>query len=176
LLPRTFADAVRIKRAMNIRYLWIDSLCIVQNDIVDWETEAAAMASIYGHSYFTIATTASKDSSEGCLRPRKPIALLPNPESEPTEPWHPSETLLVYPESTETLFGVLDAPLNTRSCAFQEQVLSCRTLDCCRDQWHCLERTVTEDGMIDISGYNTNNPHGNRYSMKLDTKFDLFED
>lgn len=31
-LPQTFHDAIEVCRALNIRYLWIDSLCIIQND------------------------------------------------------------------------------------------------------------------------------------------------
>jgi hypothetical protein len=40
---------------MGIRYLWIDSLCIVQDDEKEWEVEAARMASIFENSYLTIA-------------------------------------------------------------------------------------------------------------------------
>jgi hypothetical protein len=114
VLPRTFAEVVKITRAIKTRYLWIDSLRIVQDDIDDWQNEAAAMAFVYKNSYLTIAATALEDSSGGCFRPRKPFALLRRPQVEPTQPSHPSETLLLYPRSTQTLFDMLHAPLNTR--------------------------------------------------------------
>lgn len=36
ILPPTFRDAVVLTGALNIRYLWIDCLCIIQDDIGDW--------------------------------------------------------------------------------------------------------------------------------------------
>jgi hypothetical protein len=45
-LPRTFRDAILIKRALGLRYLWIDSLCIIQDSDVDWEREWALMGEI----------------------------------------------------------------------------------------------------------------------------------
>ena len=47
VLPRTFQDAVTVTRAIGVRYLWIDCLCIVQDDKNDWKKEAAMMGSIY---------------------------------------------------------------------------------------------------------------------------------
>jgi hypothetical protein len=35
-LPLTFRDAIIVTRALNVRYIWIDSLCIVQDDVLDW--------------------------------------------------------------------------------------------------------------------------------------------
>lgn len=60
-LPRTFQDAVQITRALGLRYLWIDSLCIIQDDKDDWQFESAKMAEIYLGSCLTIAATASVD-------------------------------------------------------------------------------------------------------------------
>jgi hypothetical protein len=39
-LPRTFRDAVTLTRRLNFRYLWIDSLCIIQDDSDDWARES----------------------------------------------------------------------------------------------------------------------------------------
>jgi len=66
-LPRTFQDAVQITRALDVRYLWIDSLCIVQDDEDDWQVESGRMAEIYLGSYLTVAATGSADSSGGCF-------------------------------------------------------------------------------------------------------------
>lgn len=65
-LSNTFRDAVRITRELGERYLWIDSLCIIQDDEDDWAREAALMAEVYGNSYCTLAALSSKDSTEGC--------------------------------------------------------------------------------------------------------------
>lgn len=54
-LPPTFKDAIAIARKLGVQYLWIDSLCILQDSSADWETEAGLMGDVYGRSYFTIA-------------------------------------------------------------------------------------------------------------------------
>lgn len=54
-LPRTFQDAIEFLRALEIPYLWIDSVCIVQDDTQDWIREAGKMYHVYGNSYVTLA-------------------------------------------------------------------------------------------------------------------------
>jgi len=66
-LPRTFQDAVTVTRALGIQYLWIDSLCIIQDSIDDWLQESAKMASLYENSTVTIAADAAVDSTSGFL-------------------------------------------------------------------------------------------------------------
>jgi hypothetical protein len=66
-LPKTFLDAVQITRGLGIQYLWIDSLCVVQDDLVDWESEAAKMANVYSGAWLTISATQASDSNLGCL-------------------------------------------------------------------------------------------------------------
>jgi hypothetical protein len=67
---KTFQDAVIVTRHLGFRYLWIDSLCIIQDDKQDWEREVARMALVYKGSQLTIAATSSKDGSEGCFGKR----------------------------------------------------------------------------------------------------------
>jgi hypothetical protein len=67
-LPQSFKDAIEVARSLDIDYLWIDSLCIIQNnDSDDWAKEAAQMSSIYGGSYLNIAATSAVDGSKGFL-------------------------------------------------------------------------------------------------------------
>jgi hypothetical protein len=67
VLPLTFQHAVQITRALNFRYLWIDSICIIQNDELDWQRESANMCNIYKNSAVTIAADAASDSTKGCF-------------------------------------------------------------------------------------------------------------
>ncbi|VTO83975.1 unnamed protein product [Fusarium graminearum] len=77
--PKTFQDAVYITKALGIRYLWIDTFCIIQDDEKDWETQASLMAAIYENAYITIAAGASDDDDggffsepgEGYIKPHK---------------------------------------------------------------------------------------------------------
>ncbi|GJD03653.1 heterokaryon incompatibility protein [Colletotrichum higginsianum] len=66
LLPPSFQQAIEITRKLGIRYLWIDSLCIIQDDKGDWEKEAAQMVNVYRNSYATIAVSWSHNSQGGC--------------------------------------------------------------------------------------------------------------
>lgn len=64
-LPLTFRHAVVLTRTLGCRYLWINSLCIVQDDEDDWQVEAAQMASIYRNSLLTLAATAATGPTDG---------------------------------------------------------------------------------------------------------------
>lgn len=66
MLPKTFLEATLIAQDLGLRYLWIDSLCIIQDDEDDKSHEIAEMSSIYTNSYITIAATRSESSMHGC--------------------------------------------------------------------------------------------------------------
>jgi Heterokaryon incompatibility protein (HET) len=61
-LPRTIAEAVRLCRDLDIYYLWVDALCILQDsDSLEWSEEASNMDKIYGFAAFTLAISSSAD-------------------------------------------------------------------------------------------------------------------
>ncbi|KAH8687919.1 heterokaryon incompatibility protein-domain-containing protein [Tricladium varicosporioides] len=65
-LPPTFQDAVYLTRQLGLRYLWIDSLCILQDSKEDWMKESATMGRVYQDSYLSIQINAP-DSSVSVL-------------------------------------------------------------------------------------------------------------
>jgi hypothetical protein len=65
-LPLTFKDAVKLTLNLGHRYLWIDSLCIVQDDPEDWLREASKVGSVYGNALVTLSALSSVDSTRGC--------------------------------------------------------------------------------------------------------------
>ena len=69
-LPKTFREAVVVARHFKIRYLWIDSLCIVQDSDEDWLRESAKMHEVYAHSACTISAAASTGPEGGLFRSR----------------------------------------------------------------------------------------------------------
>lgn len=73
-LPRTFQDAVTVTRTLCLRYIWIDSLCIVQDSHQDWLTESAKMGTVYQDASIVIAASGASEGSEGCFIPRTNIA------------------------------------------------------------------------------------------------------
>lgn len=66
-LPRNFIDAVRVSIQLGIRYIWIDSLCIVQDSEQDWKREAQTMHLVYSYAVLTIAATSAASSHDGFL-------------------------------------------------------------------------------------------------------------
>ncbi|KAE9375285.1 HET-domain-containing protein [Stipitochalara longipes BDJ] len=67
-MPANFYDATIITRKLGYRYLWIDSLCIIQDSTDDWEIESQNMGNIYRNASLTIAAAGAKDSDGGMLR------------------------------------------------------------------------------------------------------------
>jgi hypothetical protein len=64
-LPKTLQDAIRLTQELGIRYIWIDSICIIQDDKEDWEHESANMLSVYANASLTIAASNGNDSHKG---------------------------------------------------------------------------------------------------------------
>jgi hypothetical protein len=65
-LPATFQDAVRVATAIGFQYLWIDSLCIIQDVHEDWQRESAKMAAIFRAGTITLSATSAANSRQGC--------------------------------------------------------------------------------------------------------------
>lgn len=61
----TFQHAIWLTQSLGIRYLWINSLCIIQDDEIDWKEQSAEMSEVYGNSYLTIAATRAANGNEG---------------------------------------------------------------------------------------------------------------
>lgn len=75
-IPQVILDAIEVCKALSIRYLWVDSLCIIQDELSDWERESASMTLIYKNAFVTICTPSSRSSNEGFLvRHRRHVAI-----------------------------------------------------------------------------------------------------
>lgn len=125
-LPKTFKDAVEITRHLGVRYLWIDSLCIIQNDAIDWKTEAKTMGLLYERARCTIAAADATDSTQGFfLGGRKSgeqtlgIPFIPDGK---TAKGIFLVTLGAYQRS-----DLIMSPLQQRAWVYQERQLSRRT-------------------------------------------------
>lgn len=75
-IPLTIMEAIKVCKVLSIRYLWVDSLCILQDHTPDWERESQSMTSIYRNAFVTIYTPSSEHSDDGFLeRQRKYVAV-----------------------------------------------------------------------------------------------------
>jgi hypothetical protein len=77
-------DAVTVTRNMSIQYLWIDSICIIQQDEEDWLKESARMGFIYSYASFTIVSLMPTNQSSFLL-PSVPEVHIPFQSSFPTQ-------------------------------------------------------------------------------------------
>ena len=64
-LPKTLRDACAVMRELKLRHSWVDAICILQDDDLDWAHEATNMHRIYAHAYVTIAACESTSSHDG---------------------------------------------------------------------------------------------------------------
>lgn len=143
-LPLTFKEAFEVTRRLGFRYIWIDSLCIMQDSKEDWLFEAELMHKVYAHSYCAIAAAASADSSQGLFRRRTPHFLYP---CETQIPWFTNDQRKF--QLTEFLFWqsqIQEQPLHRRGWVVQERLLAPRVLHFSSQQivWECRELDAAE--------------------------------
>jgi hypothetical protein len=74
-LPQVFKDVIHVARKLNIQYVWIDSLCILQDSREDWEIEASKMVTYYSQAHLFIACSMSPNPTVPFLAPRDPYWL-----------------------------------------------------------------------------------------------------
>ncbi|KAI0853664.1 HET-domain-containing protein [Daldinia vernicosa] len=146
----TFQDAIMVVRRLGLRYIWIDSLCIVQDDKDDWAREAARMASIYENGHLTIAATRSADHDGGCFSKTNPqfethkVSVSSLGKDELTlyfrQMMPHCGSILGSPEQ------IVEFPLLDRGWVYQERILSRRVLHFQNNEisWECMCRTVCE--------------------------------
>ncbi|KAK1635689.1 heterokaryon incompatibility protein-domain-containing protein, partial [Colletotrichum phormii] len=128
-LPKTFRDTISILKRLGLRYLWIDSLCIIQDSVDDWRKESITMAEVYRNGVINIAATAASGGDEGLYFDPDPIHSR-HLRISFTQPIHGD------PSEEETIG---EAPLNTRGWVLQERLFSPRVVHFSRHQlfWQC---------------------------------------
>ncbi|KAK1770191.1 heterokaryon incompatibility protein-domain-containing protein [Phialemonium atrogriseum] len=132
VLPRSFQEAISFAHMLNIRYLWIDSLCIIQDDPDDVEREIRQMCRIYEGAVVTLAITKSHIPSEGCFSTLSPESAgyeMPVPA---TFDWSAAVVREVF-DHAHAVSSYENpppgkAPLLSRGWVLQERILSRRVL------------------------------------------------
>ncbi|CAF3455489.1 unnamed protein product, partial [Fusarium graminearum] len=155
-------DAIKITRHLGIRYLWIDSLCICQDDVEDWARESAAMQQVYAGAYLSIAADNAAGSEQGFLK-RQDRTYVPatinvaantgdSTESNkvagyvfevPPIKAHHARAWMIFKKE----------PLTVRGWAMQERLLPIRALHFGSDQmfFECNCHMLSEDG-VEVKG------------------------
>lgn len=166
-LSKTFKHAIQLAQGLGVRYLWIDSLCIIQDDTKDWETEAAKMASIYEGAYLVVAATGFPDGDAGFLSLKEPFITVEGsfPDGKPFQlygrrslghaafTWgykSPHVEDFINPRSAERMVDPADFPLFYRAWCFQERMLATRMVHFTKDEviFDCLACMNCECGAL----------------------------
>ncbi|ROW00770.1 hypothetical protein VMCG_06567 [Cytospora schulzeri] len=143
-LPKTFQDAIIVARALGVHFVWIDSLCIIQDDGEDWAREASKMADIYENAWLTIAATAAVDGRQGLFKNRMNEGKAQISHRGLLIYLRPVVDHLEFIAYTENISRSL--PLLWRGWALQEQILSSRVLHFTQEEllWECRSEMSCE--------------------------------
>jgi hypothetical protein len=77
-LPRTITDSFQVARSLGLEYIWIDSLCIIQDDQEDVNREIKEMLHVYQNAMVTISVASPSQCGEGFLYKRHKIYKSPD--------------------------------------------------------------------------------------------------
>jgi hypothetical protein len=148
-LPKTIQDAITVASRLGLRYLWVDSLCIIQNDRQDKTFEIGQMPSIYSQARVTISASRASNVQEGFLQSRRQLNKdSPYPILEFSYCCQNGErgSIRLVPEVKE---GSME-PLSKRGWALQERLLSSRVIEygSLQTRWICMHEDGTQtDGL-----------------------------
>jgi hypothetical protein len=151
-LSQTFQDAVDVARNMNVQYLWIDSLCIIQDSFDDWVKESSRMGEYYLNSLFNISAVSASNGNEGCFMARNPLETTPCRVSIrfPGVMENKSDTMFLRSRSgwdpVTQIAPFQRPPLWQRAWVVQERLLSARLLQFSSMQlsWKCRTMVASE--------------------------------
>ncbi|EGO56178.1 hypothetical protein NEUTE1DRAFT_122781 [Neurospora tetrasperma FGSC 2508] len=154
--PKVYKDVVIVCRALGVRYVWIDSLCIVQDDLEDWKVQSSMMQDVYSYGHLNLANVLGKHA-DGLEVSRYPTATSPcilsrTLEDGSTEHWG-------CMEDGSWREHIQDAPLYTRAWCYQERFLSARTVQFGQQlYWECREQFASESVPFGKAFYNIKHP------------------
>ncbi|KAK3347317.1 heterokaryon incompatibility protein-domain-containing protein [Neurospora tetraspora] len=171
-LPQLFRDAIDVARALGCDYLWIDSLCIIQDSQEDWKDQSVLMSEVYSNAYLNIAASALPNSSGTLFQDRVCYfgRKVYSPDKRSTLPidthteWVSNDKGVQCPVAVrysmdrahrhlcgeaEDKHGI-EEPLLDRAWVFQERMLSRRAIYISSSEvlWECRSRYFCECGGI----------------------------
>lgn len=150
ILPDTIADAIEVTRNAGIRYLWVDALCIIQDDPLSLQSQLPQMAQIYTQAIFTIVAAASDNADHGLAGIRsgsrnveKNVITLSD------------ISLILAPEkflNRQREMELADCRWRSRAWTLQEELFSRRRLyfNANRVLWQCPSSMFQEDTVKEV--------------------------
>lgn len=162
-LPESFQEAISLTQKLGWRYLWIDSLCINQNDAEDWKAQSAQMWMIYEHSICNFAATGAATSGRGLYSSVNWLAREENFATFAVDcAWTSRDASsgrlhLLMPDALDLFSGLEHSDINKRGWVLQERLLSPRTIHFAAKTlyWECRESHsmafISKDNLYDLN-------------------------
>jgi hypothetical protein len=123
-LPKTIRDAIEVTKQLGIDYIWIDALCIEQDNEVDKAAIIADMGAIYSNSILTIVASTNSDPSAGLPG----VSTTPRTQTQIREKVQGLQLAIAFHDHRRPLQDVEDSVWNSRAWTYQEWQLSQRML------------------------------------------------
>ncbi|KAH8724540.1 heterokaryon incompatibility protein-domain-containing protein [Phaeosphaeriaceae sp. PMI808] len=142
-LPKTLQDAMTITLRLGLQYIWIDSLCIIQDDPEDLSREIAKMANTFQGAFVTISAASAFSVDQGFLSDRATLS-----RRRIGLPWRSTnaENGTVLIERERQAYDPAEDPINLRAWTLQEHILPRRMLVFgTRELWWTCETAVSFD-------------------------------
>lgn len=180
IVPKTIQDAIALTRQIQISYIWVDALCVLQDSKQDWQRESVKMKDIYKNARLVFSTDRAANTDTGFLASRRKGGhIVRIPTSHPESGRIPE--MMVVPDihkqqhdadpydrahrwflSSGEGFGTEDEfvahnPVFGRGWCLQEQILATRTIHFTDSEmiWECFE-----DSSCECDGINEYNRRG----------------
>jgi len=145
-LPKTICDAILVTRELGLKFLWVDSQCIIQDSDEDKRQEISQMRLIYANAYCTIIAESAISASAGFLAPRPPPS---GPEYRLPYPCPDGQIGTMCLRSQLSYFyEPREEPINKRAWTFEERFLSARKLIYTSKylRWQCQTKEYVDGG------------------------------
>jgi len=142
-VPQKYIDAIKIAQALNIRCLWVDALCIIQDSKEDWKKEALNMGNVYNNAMIPIQASGTDHSNGGCFIQRHPPSLPPTLLKFRSNDEPPGK---VFVRSESLSSRHVANPISKRGWTLQESILLPRILSFGAKyiSWECKSTYVDE--------------------------------
>ena len=152
-LPKTYKDAIDFTRALGYRYIWIDSICIIQDKEDDRHHEASLMGETYRNAILTISAANAKHVHFGCLTERAGSSSFKTKMKRYAD--DPSHILVQEPNTHLNLMSSPppkeEWPIFKRAWTLQERLLATRIIHFAAGElvWECASAPACECGHLD---------------------------
>lgn len=142
-LPKVYQHAISVANNLDIPFLWIDSLCIIQDSDEDWIAESAKMADIYSRAVLTIAASLAERDTDSLF------SYAPKPYCSKLLSSLNGSKIFVR-KTMDHGHGPAPLPLLNRAWVLQERLLSSRIVHFTHQElvWECMEQLTCECGCI----------------------------